>query len=156
MHVSRSLVLLFLLAGCDSHEHAAHPPDAEASEHDHVHRAPHGGVLVVLAEEGLHLEILRESEQTLRAWVLGAHAEQPVRIQQPTLELQLRWNGGEQTLTLDAIESKMTGETLGDTSEFAAVLEGLPTGETLAGVLTRLTARGATFEKVHFELPSTP
>ena len=152
------LLATLLLAGCGTHEHSNHASagGGEGGDPGHVHVAPHGGLLVVLAEEGLHLEILRQDDQTLRAWVLGGHAEKPVRIQQPTIELQLRWQGGEQTLTLDAIESKMTGETLGDTAEFAASTEGLPTGKPLAGILSKLTARGATFEKVTFELPATP
>ena len=95
---SIALVALVSLAACggepvDSHaghDHSGGDHSGQEYEAAHAHEAPRGGALVVLREEGAHVELLADSATGhLSLLVLGAHAEQPVRIAQKSLELTL-------------------------------------------------------------------
>lgn len=145
------LVLLAVACG-DGHDHDGHAHDDHADEHVHV--APRGGALVVLAEETAHVEVLLDpGSGHLALFVLGPHAETPVRIAQEAVELTLTVDGTETTVTLPAIASELTGETVGDTSEFAADVDALKGVSAFRGRITTLSARGSTYEGVTFTYP---
>ena len=142
------LVLLAVACG-DGHDH-----DDHAEEHAHVHVAPRGGTLVVLAEETAHVEVLLDpGSGHLALFVLGPHAESPVRVAQESVEVALTVNGTETTVTLPAIASELTGETVGDTSEFAADVDALKGVSEFRGRISTLSARGTTYEGVTFTYP---
>ena len=140
-------VLLALLgAGCGhGHDHGHDHGDGDG----HHHVAPHGGVLVELGEnEFAHVELLHDPEEgRLTVWLLDGAAEAAVRSTQESLVFQRE--GAEFTLAAQA--SSLTGETVGDSSQFETVDEGLkgPLGE---GVLRRVEVLGSVFEDV----PLTP
>ncbi len=135
-------------------------PDPATAQHDtdhghgaHVHKAPHGGTLVILSAEFAHVEfVLDGGAGRLTAYVLGAHAATPIRIAQPTIELTVGSGASELKLSLDAVGSALTGETPGDTSEFTVQHDGLRELLGFDGVLHEITARGETFRDVPVHL----
>lgn len=166
--------LLLGLPACDrggdghdhgDHEHADH--DHDHGDHDHgseagadhgpghVHVAPRGGRLVVLAEEFAHLEVLLDRDAgRLDVYALDAHAEKPVRLAATGLALQVFPSAGEPfELLLLPVASNLTGEKVGDSSQFQATherLRGFAGGEAL---LPEIQSRGQTFQDVRFPLP---
>jgi len=151
------LMLLFVfvsLAGCGEAKHST-PVGGDHSDHSgHVHEAPRGGALVVLREEGTHVELLADSATGhLSLVVLGAHAEKPIRIAQPTIALTLDVAGEPLPVVLDAVASELSGETVGDTSEFAAVIDALKGVGTFSGSIASVTVRGETYTDLGFSYP---
>lgn len=151
-----------LLAGCgsshDEHDGHDHGPgghvheDGEehgADEGGHVHTAPHGGLLVILGEETAHVELLHDADKgELRAYLLGAHADSPVRVTQESIELSL--DGIDKPLVLAAVASALSGETVGDTSEFAVTDPALKGAELKSGKIVKVEMLGMTYEAVAF------
>ena len=153
-----------LFAGCgsghDDHDHGpgghthedgeSHGEEAgEAAGGGHVHSAPHGGLLVILAEETAHLELLHDADSgELRAYLLGAHADSPVRATQASIQVQL--DGIAEPLALEAVASALSGETVGDTSEFAITSPALKGVELKGGTIERVEMLGMTYEQIAF------
>lgn len=148
-------LLVACLAGCgsghDDHAGHDHGPGEHGSEGEagHAHSAPNGGLLVVLGEEAAHLELLHDAETgELRANVLGAHAENYIRVVQATIDLQL--DGVEGPVSLAAVASDLSGETVGDTSVFALTdprLKGIELG---GGTVVRVEMLGTVYEQIAF------
>ena len=84
----------------------------------HVHQAMRGGTLMELGPHGSghNLELLLNNKGEFEVFILDAHAENYVRIEQSTIELNLADNN--RTLTLNAIPDPATGETVGNSSLF--------------------------------------
>lgn len=144
-------LLAGLLVGCgEQHADHAHSDSAHSDQAEgHTHSAPHGGLLVVLAEEFAHLELLHDpATGDLRAYALGGHAETPVRLTQVSIEIEVE--GIEGTLSLKAVPSALSGESVGDTSEFHlrdAKLKGV---DFQAGVIQKVEMLGQQFESIAF------
>lgn len=142
---------VFLAAG----RLAAHEPDPAAAHGGcgHAHNAPHDGTLIALGDHVAHVELLLDAEDgTVRLYVLGAHAEQAVRIADHTLTIDLQSIADAavtaEALVLHAVPSLLTGEQVGDTSEFAAAHPALVGAPGFAGRLRAITVRGVTFADV--------
>jgi hypothetical protein len=133
---------------------AQHGPTVKAGLHEH--HAPHKGTLVELGEELAHLELVLNAQTgTLTVYVLDGEAEQSVRIAQPAIELALRLPGSPKdlVLTLPAVANPLTGEAVGQTSQFQlqhAALKGAPR---FSGTVRSVTARGTPFQNVAFRFP---
>lgn len=149
--IAVSLVVAVAGNGCGKHEHA----EKGASGHGgHAHQAPHGGTLIELGEEAYHLElVLQPASGLLEAYVLDGHAENFVRIAQPTLELELKRGSQNLALSLAAIANPATGETVGDTALFALIAPDLRNVERFDGVVKSITIRGNQFANVAFRFP---
>ncbi len=119
----------------------------------HTHEAPHGGLLVELGEEEFaHVELLLEPEDgALTAWILDGHVERAVRSAQASLDVELYCEGAELSLSLLPVASALTGETVGDTSEFHVADERLGSRPELEGRILHVEALGSVFEAVAFE-----
>jgi hypothetical protein len=131
-------------------------PDAAAEgggHHDHA--APHGGTLVELGNEFAHLELVVDTATgALTAYVLDGGAENAVRIAAPTIALELTPAGGSPAaVTLSAKANTLSGETVGDTSQFAGTAPAMKGVTQYAAVLRSLTVRGQTFENIDFVGP---
>jgi hypothetical protein len=128
-----------------------------AHRHDpggHHHTPPHGGVAVVLGSEAYHVELVLDRDAgRLGAYVLDGHMEQFVRIPAPSLEVVLKLPEGETSLALAAVANPATGETVGDTSHFAARSDLLKGRTNFSAVLRTLTIRGRIFNDTAFEYP---
>ena len=119
----------------------------------HAHTAPHGGILVELGEHAYNLELLRDpATGKLTVWVLDGHAENFVRIASPTIELVAMPAGQFTPVSLKAMANTVTGETVGNTSQFEAQADWLKTAGEFAGIVT-VEIKGSKFEKISFVLP---
>jgi len=153
-------IVLFGLVACGGESadpHAGHDHGDDGGHGDeaaHVHEAPRGGVLVVLREEGAHVELLADpSTGHLSLLVLGAHAEKPVRIAQGGIALTLEVGAATHAVELLPVASELTGETVGDTSEFAADVAALKGVAAFTGSIASITVRGETYTDLEFAYP---
>jgi len=128
-------------------------------EAGHAHHAPHGGTLVELGDHFAHLELLFDAGGGIvTLWVLDGEAEQAVRLTQETVAIIVDAPASvvDRPLELLARASSLTGERVGDASEFAlthGALRGLPA---LSGRILEMTVRGQAFQDVRFDLPAGP
>ena len=129
-----------------------------AAAHNHV--APHQGTLVELGEEVGHLEVLlNPTDGTMTIYVLDGEAEQPVRVEQPTLELQIAPHpdtpeADRIPLWMHAVENPLTGEMAGDTSQFAGKSDALKGLTAFDGEVDAIELNGQRFTDVAFHVAS--
>ena len=140
-------------ASDQNHDHHGH------DHHGHAHVAPHGGTLIPLADGGGNLEILF-NQQTghLQIWLLDGCAENFIRSPQKELQLVIkRLDVSEATegtdrsilrMPLAAIPNLLTGETIGNTSEFGIVNDALIGVSRFAGYIASINFQGTTLTKV--------
>ncbi len=130
----------------------------------HEHHPPHHGTLVELGEEFSHLELVLDAKTgTLTGYALDGEAEQSVRLKQPGIAIQITAttaaDGTERTLdkpvivTLQGVADPLSGETVGDTSEFTAQADILKDVTGFKGSVTDITIKGAEFKDVAFGYP---
>ena len=138
--------------GPDSDHGHAHDHETEtAVAHEHEHVPPHGGAAVVLGEERFHLEfVLDEVANELHCYVLDGHMENFVRIEAPVIPIEF---ADETVLQLEAVASRATGETVGDSAHFKASVDWAATRKNFAAVVKELTVKGNRFENVSFRYP---
>jgi hypothetical protein len=143
------VMAVLMTVGCSRHEHdhAAH------AHHGHAHQAPHGGTLIELGDHQFNLELLHDrGAGTLTAFVLDGHAEHAVRVPANEIRLLLDREGRTEPLSLAAVANPLSGETVGDTSEFRAEAEWLKEATMVSGHIAAITVRGVTFRDVAFVL----
>ena len=126
----------------------------------HEHHAPHCGTLVELGEgEFAHLELLLDpATGTLTAYSLDGEAENPIRLKQDKISMIVRGTAGpgELTLGLSAKPNSLTGEVVGDTSEFSGNSNLLKNASTFTGKILSVSTKGATFKDIEFAYPEGP
>ena len=151
MHFFFSLfsAALLLLCGCSSDPHSSNHGSA------HIHQPLRGGVLMELGKHGsgYNLEILQNHEDQLEIFILDAHAENYVRIAQPSIELTL--TDSNQTMSLGAIADPATGETVGNSALFRTesnISKNIP----LQGILRSLKIGSKTYTDQPFEFSGNP
>lgn len=140
------------------HDHADHDHDHDADhghgEAGHVHKAPHGGTLVVLGEEFAHLELVLDAAAgQLTGYVVDGCAENSIRLAQPAIELRIGKDAAAFDVTLSATENSLTGEKAGDTSQFGGAAAGLKGLSRFEGIVKSVTVKGQTFKDVAFRYP---
>ena len=117
------------------------------------HVAPHDGTLIALGDHVAHVELLLDAEDgTVRLYVLGATRKgrpdrRPGRSPS-TCRASVTHAVTAEALVLHAVPSLLTGEQVGDTSEFAAAHPALVGAPGFAGRLRAITVRGVTFTDV--------
>jgi hypothetical protein len=119
----------------------------------HEHHAPHGGTLVELGSEFAHVELVLDAATgTLTAYVLDGEAEESVRLTQPSLKIAIEnpAPGAVDHLDLLARADVLTGETVGDTSEFSAMSPSLRGRTGVKGKIEDITVKGEEFRAVTF------
>lgn len=125
-----------------------------AKEAHHHHVAPHGGTLVEVGEHQFALEFVRDAAAgTLTLYVLDAHAEDFVRLPAKSIEVTVDVKGRTEKLSLAAIANELSGETVGDTSQFTATADWLKRDGEFAGKIAALEIRGTMFKDVAFTFP---
>ena len=151
MHFFFSLfsTALLLLFGCST--------DPHSSDHGglHIHQPLRGGVLMELGKHGsgYNLEILQNTNDQLEIFILDAHAENYVRISQPTIELTL--TDSNQTMSLGAVADPATGERVGNSALFRTesnISKNIP----LQGILRSLKIGSKTYSDQPFEFSGNP
>jgi hypothetical protein len=149
--IRRVAVVLTLVAAlaCGAEPAPPTPPTPPTTSSDsHAHAAPHGGTLVELGDHLAMLEFVVDAGAgTLTVYVLDGGAEQAVRIAQPTIAVTFdapQALAG-QTLTLAAKANVLTGETVGDTSEFVMTHPALKGQATFSARVSEIVVKGQTF-----------
>jgi hypothetical protein len=153
---SLASALVVLCAACQGERQDLEA--ADSAHHDHHHAAPHGGLLVEIGNHAANLEFVLDAEAgLLTAYVMDGCAENAVRIAQPAIELSVTLppqNGqaGPRTIevVLDAIANPLTGEIVGDTSQFAVVVPELIGRRFFAAVIGDLDILGTETTGVDF------
>lgn len=139
----------------DDHDHE----HADGEEHGHHHAAPHGGTLVALGDHFAHLEILLDPETgKMTVYVLDGEAENPVRLVQEEIEFSvaLKREGEGTSVTMlqaRAVENPLTGETVGDSSEFTVESDKLIGVAAFSAVVSTLEIKGEKIDDVEFDFP---
>lgn len=160
-----SLPLYFLLGSCGGHdnenghdhdrdhEHGTESTEAaeeshESESHAHVHEAPHGGTLVSIADGGANIEVCLDGDAgTLTLYLFDGCAENSLRSD---LEIMFVVCDGE-TFQLAARASELSGETVGDSSEFGLTDERLKGLTALVGTVAQVSLLGSTLTDVPIE-----
>jgi len=150
LHRGLGLVLLVGLAACGGDGH--HPGDGhDHGDGGHSHAAPHGGLLIELGDHEANVELLLDAEAgTLTLYALGPHAEEPVRLAAEGIDLTVTLAEGPVQLTLAPVARELTGETVGDTSEFSITDARLVGLSELAGTLPAIEVRGGSYSDLTF------
>ncbi|MCL4695287.1 MAG: hypothetical protein KJ060_22585, partial [Candidatus Hydrogenedentes bacterium] len=159
--VTVTIVFAFVCAGCGSGADSPQPTDATPvahspdHDHGHHHEAPHGGVLIALGDHVAHIELVFDAENgALTAYVLDGEAENAVRLSVPELEIVVQPETGDPfSLRLEAYANVLTGETVGETSEFRGQSDELKQLVRFHGSIPYLTVRGVEFRDIHFRFP---
>jgi len=146
------LIALFVL-GCAEHQH-----DESCGSHGglHVHEPLLGGQLMALGEHGsgYNLELLIDENNRFSVYILDAHAENFVRIEQESLQVDLS-DGNTTSLILHAVADSATGETVGNTSHFktkGTVEKFLP----LNGIIEMIEIGSKQYSAIEFFFPNDP
>lgn len=140
------LGLLACCYGCQ----AGAPSPSSATPSEHVHHAPHGGVLAEVGEEVAHLEVVwDESSGRLTLYVLDGECEQPVRIKQP--ELVVKGEGWETRLSGQS--NSLSDEKVGDTSQFAGQVPALRGKKQWQAEVSLLEVFGRKFRRLPLRYP---
>lgn len=136
---------------------AAETTASKSAHAGHEHKAPHAGTLVVLGEEFAHLELVLDADSgKLTGYALDGEAENPVRLKQPTIRIRIDRidnKATSATVELTAVANPLTGESVGDTSEFSGSSPALKNAKAFDGVIQDLTARATNFRNVEFRFP---
>lgn len=120
----------------------------------HEHHPPHHGTLVVLGEEFAHVELLLDpSTGTLMAFVLDGEAENPVRISQSSVQIKIKDKSKSYVLKLKPMANKLTGEKVGNTSEYQGQSKKLKGVNRFQGTIVYIKAKGEVLKNVWFLYP---
>ncbi|HVY54859.1 MAG TPA: hypothetical protein VHC46_03795, partial [Thermodesulfobacteriota bacterium] len=121
-----------------------------------------GGTLVELGREFAHAEFVLDPETgSLTVYILDGEAENSVRIGQESIEVVIEETvppagasgNSHYTLILSALPNVLTGETTGDTSEFAAQTDKLRGVRKFTAVIPTLNVKGQAFKNIEFSYP---
>lgn len=105
--------------------------------------------------------VLDPGEGLLTVYILDGEAENAVRIGQEDIEINIQdtllpGGGAEKssyTLILKAVSNVLTGETTGDTSEFAVRSDRLMGAQKFDAVISAVNIKGQTFKDIGFRFP---
>ncbi|HBI31417.1 MAG TPA: hypothetical protein DDY45_05220 [Verrucomicrobiales bacterium] len=123
---------------------------SEDSSGGHYHAAPHGGSLVMLGNHIAQLELVpgeRPGEWIF--YILDGGAERFVRIEQEAIEVTM--DGKE--AVFQATANSATGETVGDTAQFTAKVEGLSGESRFPVLINEIVVFRQPFSQVEFNFP---
>lgn len=155
-----ALVAASALVGCGggddgghdhAHDHAAHDHGGGGAGGGHVHVAPRGGVLVELAHETAHAELLLDrATGRLDVYLLGAHAVTPLKSGQKRLRVTITSTPEPLELELRPVTSALTGDREGASSHFRVVDARLAGLAGLSGTLGTVEVLGRRFQGAAF------
>ena len=148
-----SMLISLLVVGCTEHQH-----DESCESHGglHLHEPLLGGQLMAMGEHGsgYNLELLIDANNHFSVYILDAHAENFVRIEQESLQVDLS-DGNTTSLILHAVADSATGETVGNTSHFktkGTVEKFLP----LNGIIEMIEIGSKQYSAIEFFFPNDP
>ena len=119
-----------------------------------VHPPPHGGTTVKAGSSAMLEFVLDPSSGMLTAYVLDGMGMSTQRTTAKTIELEVTPPGGKPTaLSLASTANGLTGDTIGNSSQFGGTLPALKGASTFTGVVKSFTAGGETASNVAFSYP---
>ncbi|MBM3749560.1 MAG: hypothetical protein FJW21_00055 [Acidimicrobiia bacterium] len=121
----------------------------------HHHEAPHGGTLVEVGDHFAFLEFVHDADAgTLTLYVLDGSAEKAVRVTHTSVTFMLNRQGAPAVpIELKARARAITGETVGDTSEFVGSADVLKAVKGGSGRVVHLTIKGQTIKDLAVTWP---
>ena len=130
-------------------------PAPEPSARPAASTAPHGGTVVKFGTAAC-LEFVHDpSSGLLTAYVLNGAATTTVRIPARAIDVQVTVPGGAKVVaSLMSTANGLTGDTVGNSSQFGGAQPGLKGITAFTGVVTELVAGGQTFTNVGFGYPA--
>lgn len=152
-----TLAVIITQISCEKkEEHQHNQEETHETDAHHEHTAPHGGTLVVFGDEFAHIEfVLDETTGQLTGYVLDGEAEKSVRLSQKTIELKIHQEDVQSdfSLQLSGVANVLTGETEGDTSQFAAQSDALKGVSEFHAEIVSIALKGQTFTDIDFTFP---
>ena len=152
-----ALAVVIVQFSCEKKgEHHHEQGEIHENHTHHEHTAPHDGTLVVFGDEFAHIEfVLDQTTGKLTGYVLDGEAEKPVRLSQKTIELKTRQEDTQFdfTLQLSGVANVLTGETEGDTSQFATQSDALKGASEFHAEIVSIAIKGQMFTSIDFEFP---
>ena len=141
----------------ESRPAVAHDEHDHDHDHDHVHVAPHGGTLVELGDHIANIElVLDPATGILTGYMLDAHAENPLSIAQPEIEITIDAHklddAGKGTMI--SVPLKLVAKTEGDkkeASEFTAESDELKGVTEFHGSIPVIETPEKKFENIKIE-----
>ena len=124
----------------------------------HEHHPPHQGSLQVFGKEFAHLELVLDAKTgRLTAYALDGEAEKPERLTQKAMSFTITQCVPARpafTLRLKAVANPLTGETLGDSSQFQGQAHALVGVSSFEGSAGPVTIRGVRFKSNRLRHPA--
>ena len=119
-----------------------------------MHPPPHGGTTVKTGPAAQLEFVLDPSSGLLTAYVLDGMGMSTQRTTAKTIELEVTPPGGKPTaLSLTSTANGLTGDTIGNSSQFGGTLPALKGASSFTGVVKSFTAGGETASNVTFSYP---
>jgi len=144
------------------HDHAdesGHDDHGDHGDHgDDVHTAQYGGQLVELGDHVANVEIVFDADTgSVSVFGLDSHAENPVRMAAPSLAVVIESDALDEPLEVElpAIENLLTGETVGDTSEFTGEFAALQDLDKIHVTIPEIELKGARFTNIEAHVHAT-
>jgi hypothetical protein len=123
----------------------------------HEHKPPHHGSLQVFGKELAHLELLLDAKTgKLTAYALDGEAEHSVRLVQASIKIRVLRSIPQRppfTVVLHAVANPLTGETVGDSSQFEGDNGRLAGLTAFEGQCEKVTLRGLKFPSTRIKYP---
>lgn len=131
------------------------PEDSTLKEAAATPTSPHGGTLVKLGTAG-QLEFVHDpSSGLLTAYVLDAAGHATMRIPAKTITVEATPAGGTAVaVALASTANGLTGDTVGNSSQFGGTAAALKGITTFAGVVKDASVGGQSFKDVAFSYPA--
>lgn len=137
-----------------SPEEAGGMRPAEASNAAHP-TTPHGGTLVKLGGAGNLELVLDPSSGLLTAYILNAAGTETQRIAAKTITLEVTpAMGAAAPLVLNSTANGLTGDTVGNSSQFGGTLPALKGATAFTGVVKDAAIGSQNFKDITFKYPT--
>lgn len=134
----------------------AAPAEAAKDEDGHAHTAPHGGALVELGDHFAFLEwVVDPDAGRITLYVLDGEAEKPIRLAQKAVTVTVTSPAGIGRLDLQGRANTLTGETVGDTSEFVATHAALKGVAKFEARLSEISVKGQALKDLSIVWPDS-
>lgn len=130
----------------DDHDHEKE--GHEGHHHDPLHKAEGAGMKAI-GDHFAHIEMVLKEDGKLILWITDGGAENAIRIKQK--EIKLKLNGKDYSLS--AVANSLTGEKVGDTSQFEAQIDDLKGKKEFEGEVIELHVKGKEFKNIQFHYP---
>lgn len=143
---------ILIIAGCGKVEQI---DNRRSADHEHVHEALFGGVVVPLGNDEFHLEfVLGSTSGVLQAYVLDEHLENFVRIDLASFAANARVDASEYALEFVAVADSASGETVGDSALFEARADWLVNRPGVELTVPTISIKGRTYTAVTASVPA--